>query len=277
MAMPTATALTTIPQLGTAFAISDIGRVRQENEDSFLIDKKLGLLAVADGMGGHIGGAQASKSALASIQTFLLAAMYGEQNPSAALSQHLPDPDATWPDKTLPLIAMTWDAIEFANEQIYQQNIAAGRAESRGMGTTLTGIWKADTDSPIVFFHVGDSRLYRLRQGQLERISRDHTLYQQALELGATDALPAKNLLLQAVGPAALVRPDIKVLDAVAGDFLLLCSDGLHGALPEPLIEQILQQRAQHTIETLIDTLVNQANQYSGSDNITLIGIQLGT
>lgn len=268
-------AIVTIPHLGNACAISDIGRVRKENEDNYLVDTRLGLLAVADGMGGHGGGAQASKIALMSIQEFLRAAIHGQQ--SSDLPNNLPDPDATWPDKTMPLIAMLWDAIEFANEKIYHQNINDGRAESRGMGTTLTGIWKPDAESPIVFFHVGDSRLYRLRDGQLYRISRDHTLYQQALEFGATDLMPAKNLLLQAIGPAAMVRPDIRVVEAQPGDLLLLCSDGLHGALPEQLMEHIIRMHAQQTSAELVQTLVNEANARSGADNITLLCLELQT
>lgn len=263
----------TIPHLGNASAISDVGRVRKENEDNYLIDTKLGLLAVADGMGGHIGGAQASKIALDAIQAFLQAALYGEKTEPAP--ERLPDPDATWPDKTLPLIALAWDAIEFANERIYRQNLADGRAEARGMGTTLTGIWKPDADSPIVLFHVGDSRLYRLRDGQLDRISRDHTLYQQALELGATELMPAKNLLLQAIGPAAMVRPDIKVVETQAGDLLLLCSDGLHGALPEQLMTHIISMNTQQTCAELVQKLVHEANVCSGADNITLLCLEL--
>lgn len=253
--------------------MSDVGRVRKENEDNYLIDPKLGLLAVADGMGGHVGGAQASKIALDTVQAFLRAALYGEK--TELPPDRLPDPDATWPDKTLHLIALAWDAIEFANEQIYRQNLADGRAEARGMGTTLTGIWKADDESPMVLFHVGDSRLYRLHDGQLDRISRDHTLYQQALELGATDLMPAKNLLLQAVGPAAMVRPDIKVIEAQPGDLLLLCTDGLHGALPEQLMEHTIRTNRQQNCAELVLTLVTEANSCSGTDNITLLCLEV--
>ena len=96
------------------------------------------------------------------------------------------------------------------------------------MGTTLTGLWQFQKNGPLLVFHVGDSRLYRYRAGEFHQLTRDQTLYQQALEEGLTDNLPPRNMLLQAMGPYETVKPEVKPQPVQAGDLYMLCTDGLH-------------------------------------------------
>jgi len=118
---------------------------------------------------------------------------------------------------------------------------------------------------------VGDSRLYRYRSGVLQQLTRDQTLYQQALDLGDFEDLPARNLLLQAIGPAAEVTPEIRVLQAEPDDVLLLCSDGLHGSVPHGEIEQSLANATQATLGLVCEKLIGLAKDYGGRDNITVM------
>ena len=123
----------------------------------------------------------------------------------------------------------------------------------------------------MVFFHVGDSRLYRQRGGLLEQLTRDQTLYQQALEAGMVENLPARNLLLQAVGPSPRVTPEVRSLQVTAGDVLMLCSDGLHGSVPHGEIETQLTIVTADTLEPACARLIGLAKEYGGRDNITVM------
>lgn len=167
---------------GRTYGLTDIGPVRKANEDNFLIDANLDLVMVADGMGGHAAGADASALTLLSIRDFLL------QPPQRLLAapqggDATQDPDATCSNKRLTVVSLLFDAVNWANQAVYAQNLALQRVQG-GMGTTLSGFWYSTFADEWVFFHVGDSRLYRLRDGELQQLTRDQTLYQQALEAG---------------------------------------------------------------------------------------------
>ena len=269
---------------GVAFGLTDVGLVRAGNEDNFLIDEALGLVMVADGMGGHAAGAVASAAALMAVRQFLQRAaidvMLNEvQNETpgadAAATLNQRDPEATGSDPNTPTVSRLIDAINFANAELYAQNLNQGRPQG-GMGTTLTGVWQGDCNEDLIYFHVGDSRLYRCRSGALIQLTRDQTLYQQALDRGAIENLPPRNLLLQAVGPASDVVPEIRALRVERNDLLMLCSDGLHGSVPHGDIEQALAVATESTLEKTCTQLIELAKEYGSRDNITVLLVWCG-
>lgn len=247
-----------------AYGVSDVGSVRQSNEDNFLVEPALGLLAVADGMGGHEAGALASTEALTSLRQALKAHSVDVINDGA-------DPDATWSDPDMQAASRLHNAIDQVNQCVYQQNVARHMSEGSGMGTTLTGLWRPQPDGPLLVFHVGDSRLYRYRDGELSLLTRDQTWYQQALEAGKVDRLPARNLLLQAIGPGPKVEPQVRVQPVQPGDLLMLCSDGLHGCVPHQEMHQVLSVARRDTLDTACQRLVDLTREYAGRDNVTVL------
>lgn len=240
--------------LGVAFGLTDIGTVRTSNQDNFLVDIPLGLVAVADGMGGHADGERASAEAL----SVLAAALH------AAVQQEAPATPARQ-------VAALRDAVGHANQQLYQANLAAGRDDGSGMGTTLTGLWQPTPGGPLCIFHVGDTRLYRYRGGQLVQLTHDQTLYQQAIDAGYEYNLPPRNLLLQALGPGAEIAPELLVESAEAGDLYLLCSDGLHGPCSDETIAAVLGQVASAGLEACCAQLIQMAKHDGSRDNITAV------
>ena len=264
---------------GVAFGMTDIGPVRQKNEDNFLIDEALELVMVTDGMGGHAEGAMASATALVAVQQFLRGvvrdtAQHEEGGAPALAALAWQDPDATGLDPNTPAVHLASQAIEFANTALYTYNVAHGRKQD-GMGTTLTGLWQCPFSESLLFFHVGDSRLYRYRAGSLIQLTRDQTLYQQALDMGAIANLPARNLLLQAMGPSPEVTPEIRMLQPECNDLLMLCSDGLHGSVPHGELEHTLATTSKNTLEITCKQLIELAKAYGGRDNITVLLVWL--
>jgi serine/threonine protein phosphatase PrpC len=265
--------------LGLVYGISDTGTVRASNEDNFLIDTSLGLVAVADGMGGHAAGEVASASALQALAQFIgardcdRAAPVADFTPSA-FDPAQADPDATWTDATMRAMITLHDAVEFANARLYQANVAARRGDGDGMGTTITGMWQAAPDGPLFIFHVGDSRLYRLRGGALVQLTRDQTLYQQAVEAGEMHNLPGRNLLLQALGPSAEIKPDLQIQAISPGDTYLLCSDGLYGASTDQSIGALLAAVRPENIAVICQQLIQMAKFDGSRDNITAVIIK---
>lgn len=247
--------------------LSDTGDVRAHNEDDFLIDRALGLAAVADGMGGHMAGEVASAGALAALHAYLAAA---PGLPPAAPDDDAADPDATAVNQRWRHTAALLHAVERANAVLYAENRERGHADGSGMGCTLTGIQTLPGMDAFVAFHVGDSRLYRHRDGVLTQLTRDQTAYQLALESDAPGALPPHNLLLQAVGPAAVVTPDIALHAAQKDDVLLLCSDGLHGWVPHAELEQLVGQSSV-PLASLCGELIALAKRHRSRDNITAV------
>ena len=254
---------------GSAYGMTDVGLVRQSNQDNFLIDARLGLVAVADGMGGHDGGEIASHAALCALRDAL--AIAERANPTASLSDDTIDPDATWQDHHMPAIVAAHEAVEYANAQVYSANLSNAHGEGGGMGTTLTGFWQAGNSGPLIVFHVGDSRLYRYRAGELAVLTRDQTLYQQALEAGVSEDFPPRNLLLQAIGPVAEVTPDVKVFVPQQGDLYMLCSDGLYGNPPHAAIAQIMASATAQSLDYCCTELIELAKVHGSRDNITVV------
>lgn len=255
---------------GCAYGLTDVGLVRQSNEDNFLIEPGQRLVAVADGMGGHDGGEIAARLALESLRDALACA---DLRPACvvACAGNALDPDATWQDEHMPAIIAVHDAVDAANARVYGANVQNGHLEGSGMGTTLTGFWQSQSGGPLLVFHVGDSRLYRYRAGELAVLTRDQTMYQQALEAGLADDLPPRNLLLQAIGPTPHVTPDVKVCDLQPGDLYLLCSDGLYGNTPHAAIQQAMANTHAQSLDTCCAELVELAKRHGSRDNITAV------
>ncbi|TFW14755.1 PP2C family protein-serine/threonine phosphatase [Duganella callida] len=248
-----------------ALGLTDVGLVRTGNEDNFLIDADLGLAMVADGMGGHQSGEVASAGALTAVRDYLRA--HGAELPR----EDSDDADATWSDPSMRAVGLIYNALDAANQHLYQLNLQRGSPDGGGMGTTLCGFWHPPGHAALVLFNVGDSRLYRRRDGRLEQLTRDQTLYQQALDAGMFEHLPARNLLAQAVGPSPAIMPEVRSLPVPPGTLLMLCSDGLYGAVPHGEMEQALAGTDASTLENACARLIALAKDYGGRDNITVL------
>ena len=220
-------------------AATDIGQVREGNEDSFLVVAP--LYAVADGMGGHRGGEVASSLALETVQ-----GMFERKEGSLA------------------------DQVVEANRAVFDRS-QNDRSVS-GMGTTLTA---ALVDgSRVHLVHVGDSRAYLLRGGELAQLTEDHTLVHRMVMEGEisqeeAETHPHRSILTRALGVDQSVQVDESDVEAAAGDRLLLCTDGLTGMVPEGQIREILLESADP--QEAVEKLVKVANRAGGIDNITAV------
>ena len=230
----------------TAAGRTDVGQVRQGNEDALLI--RDGLFAVADGMGGHVAGEVASATALEQVEG-LDGRVY--QDADAAIS------------------ALRTAVVE-ANHTVSQ--LAEEHPEYRGMGTTLTAALVEGRRLHVA--HVGDSRAYLLRDGQLRQLTDDHTLVQHLVDEGQITASeaethPQRSIITRAIGIGAEVEVDTITVDLRAGDQLLLCSDGLTGVIDDDRISELLC--TDDPPQAIVDQLVQEANDGGGPDNITVV------
>lgn len=239
---------------------TDTGRVREQNEDSIGEEVELGTVVLADGMGGYHGGEVASAIAVNSILNHL--------------HEHLPGIHAGTIDKTTgycqeTLIAQA--AIRDANQTIVKA--ANSQSQYRGMGTTIVlGLF---FDNKLAVAHVGDSRMYRFREGLLEQLTVDHTLLQELVDKGfytqqeAQESLN-KNLVTRALGIETEVVIDIHESEVHTGDIYLLCSDGLTDMLADEDIA-ITIKSYQSDLQAMADSLIFMANEKGGRDNISVV------
>jgi len=247
------------------FAKSDLGRVRTNNEDSFLAEPQLGLFLVADGMGGHNSGEVASKMACEVIAGNLKTAlerskeddgtrvMLGENNPGVSEPANI-----------------LLSAVRLANRVIFEAS--RDYAKDHGMGTTLVALLVRDRSYVIAW--VGDSRIYLVRHGQIQQLTTDHSLVQEQLSKGLISNEQAetsefKNVLTRALGTAGDVEVDIAETPAFEDDYLILCSDGLTRMLPDQLILETVKRCADP--ESICVELVELANKAGGRDNVTAL------
>ena len=238
--------------LAAMTAITDTGRVRDGNEDSIAIRPELGLAVLADGMGGHLAGEVASGMAVDIVTREL----------AQALAPYPPDP-------TQAMQAID-QAIRTANQEIYQA--ARARAECAGMGSTVVVALLAG--DRLWVGHVGDSRLYRLRDGELAQLTQDHSVIQELVNRGLYTLEEArqtvsKNLVTRALGVDTHIVVDVSEQPAAAADLYLLCSDGLNEVMSDSEIADIL--RASDELEATAKRLVACANDRGGPDNISVI------
>lgn len=239
---------------------TNVGRKRAHNEDNFAIVPDYGLFLVADGMGGHASGEVASKLAVDTLQEFF--------------QETQKDPDKTWPYKLDRTKGYEENrlimAVKLANLRIYET--ATRDLKKKGMGTTFAGIYTLSSGTYIA--HVGDSRVYRLRNNKLEQVTEDHSLLNEYMKMGRLtpqeiENFPHKNVIMRALGMKDTVKVDTRFEPPVVGDLYLVCSDGLPGPVKDELIEQILREHSD--IKTAASKLIEAANANGGPDNVTCV------
>ncbi|MHB1843709.1 MAG: Stp1/IreP family PP2C-type Ser/Thr phosphatase [Deltaproteobacteria bacterium] len=243
-----------------AQALTDVGRKRPHNEDCFLADDGLGLYIACDGMGGHAAGEVASALCVDFIRQ-------GIVEGGAEIERMRRDPT---PKVREAACRVMEGAIQRASKEIYQ--IAQAEAQKRGMGTTAVAIVVAGNKA--VIGHVGDSRIYLLRAGQVHRLTEDHTLVQAQIKAGLLTKQEAetsqyRNVITRAVGIQESVQVDTLVVDLLPGDVYLLCTDGLHGYLQDEELPKVLGESKD--LGASCRRLIDLANERGGKDNITAI------
>ena len=237
-----------------------VGMVRTNNEDCFRIVSPLNLFVLADGMGGEAHGEVASALA---VETVVKHCIEGRENPAAALLGEA-KPGLTPKGRRL------LSAIHLANQKVFQS--AQEHPERQGMGATLTTAWIDGAQLSVG--HVGDSRVYLLRTGQLQQLTSDHSLVAEQVRRGLLTATEAEqsnlqSVLLRALGTQPQVEVDVEEVGLFPGDVLLLCSDGLTRMVTEPEIAGTLQ--AEPIPQRAAEKLVQLANESGGIDNVTVI------
>jgi protein phosphatase len=238
---------------------SDVGRTREVNEDSLYLPEEERFCIVADGMGGHASGEVASRLAVETAVDYF-------RNTAE-------EPPVTWP------FLVDFDhhqaerrlraAIQLANRRVFE---AAERdPHLRGMGTTMVAC--VFTEHEVLLAHVGDSRAYRIRNGVIDQVTEDHSLFSDYVKLGRADAnaagdFPHKNVIVRALGMKPSTRIDLRREPLRLGDVYVLCSDGLSGMIGDEDIRQIVTQEPD--LDHAASLLVAAANAAGGADNITV-------
>ncbi len=244
---------------------TDVGRQRDHNEDSWAVLEEHRLYVVADGMGGHSAGDVASKVATQTLVDFF---------------EQTDNEDATWPAGFN--VSMTEEenrlttGIRLANRQVFEKSVT--NRDLRGMGTTLVGATMSRDRRRMAIAHVGDSRAYRVREGRIEQLTRDHSLVSDILEampdLSAEQRaeLP-KNVVTRALGVQDSVNVDCGSFDVREGDIYILCSDGLSGMVADEEILSIVSSAPQPDVACRL--LVRAANDHGGEDNVTVLVVRI--
>jgi protein phosphatase len=244
--------------------ITDTGRIRDHNEDTFGTDPDIGLVVLADGMGGYKAGEVASGITVRTVMGLLKAAVERED-----LARHDDDSGLSRPGILLR------DAIQRANKLVHQT--AKTQANCEGMGTTVVaGLF---FDDRLTVAHVGDSRLYRCRDGKLEQVTRDHSLMQELVARGfytpeEAQRAAAKNYVTRALGVEATVEVEVTEVPVLKDDLYLLCSDGLTDMVEDDDIQLTISTFGAN-LETLARQLVLLSNDNGGRDNISIVLVRV--
>lgn len=249
----------TTPYHVTSHGMTDVGLVRQKNEDAWAELPQQQLFLLADGMGGHQSGDVAAKEAIKALEKLAAEPL----SPKAEKKLTL--------DETRTFLKKS---IEEVNTQVF--NLGYSDEELRGMGTTLCALHVHDDG--VVYAHVGDSRIYRLRDEELEQVTRDHSLLRELVDLGQLDEEQSieflyKNILTRAVGTEPVVEPTVNTAEIQPGDLYLLCSDGLTDMLTDDIIEEIMIREKNLKISS--QALVKAAKEQGGNDNITVVLVKI--
>lgn len=244
-----------MPLKVSSTGISDVGLVRQNNEDVWAEIPDLCFYVLADGMGGHQAGEIAAKEAVNSL-CHLIKKAFKEP-------------------KTLEEYV---EIIKVAFEQVNSYVYKLGRSSSdyKGMGTTLCALLLCENG--VIFAHVGDSRIYRFRKEKLEQVTKDHSLICELVELGQIDEVQAsefvyKNIITRAIGTEPYVEPSIQSSNLEEGDIYLLCSDGLSDLLSLKEIEHIIKNES--LLCQTAKALVDRSKAKGGHDNITVVMVKV--
>ncbi len=244
--------------------VSDAGRVREHNEDTIGTDADIGLVVLADGMGGYKAGEVASGIAVRTVMSLLKEAIERED-----LAQRDPESGLSRPGILLR------DAIHRANKVIYQT--ARTQANCEGMGTTVVaGLF---FDDKLTIAHVGDSRLYRLRGAEFRQVTQDHSLLQELVSRGfytpeEAQRAAAKNYVTRALGVEATVEVDVTEIPVDKDDVFLLCSDGLSDMVDDDDIQLTISTFGAN-LRTLARQLVLLGNDNGGRDNISIVLVKV--
>ena len=246
--------------------VSSVGRVRANNEDSFKIVEALNLFVLSDGMGGEAHGEIASALA---VETVVKHCLETVADPAMTVFGDMP---AGWSEKTKRLSS----AVHLANKSIYDS--AQAHPEQHGMGATLTAAWI--DGSKLSIAHVGDSRAYLLRSGNLQQLTSDHSLVDEQVRRGILTPAEAErsemqSVLLRALGAHLEIEVDAEEHTLFGRDVLVLCSDGLTRMVTEPEIAGTLQ--AEPDPAKAAARLVELANEQGGADNVTVLVVRAGS
>jgi serine/threonine protein phosphatase PrpC len=242
-------------------AISDVGRKRTANEDTYTADGDLNLFIVADGMGGHAAGEVASKVAVDSIQDFI---RYTSN-----------DKEITWPYEFDESLSMAGNrlksAIQLAHAKVLE--VTTQKKEFQGMATTVVSLMVEDAKAQVA--HVGDSRAYLIRGDSLIQLTSDHSWVNEQLRTGAITSQqarnhPYRNIVTRALGGPNPVDVDVSEEPMEDGDIVLLCSDGLNTMLSDDQILQTIRNN-KDDLDKACQELITLANQNGGEDNVTAI------
>ena len=220
---------------------TDVGLVRPNNQDAVILGG--GLMGIADGMGGHRGGETASAGA----RDGLIRALEGKEPARDALEE----------------------AVKTVNQELWDRQ--ASDESLAGMGTTLSVLWPAEEQMLIA--HVGDSRIYLLREGKIRQVTRDHSMVADMVRKGLLTeeqaaVHPMRNYITRAVGTEPTIQADILGVERQTGDRWLICSDGLHGLLGK---EELARLMAEEDLEEAADQMMREALDRGGRDNISLV------
>lgn len=245
--------------------VTDVGRVRSNNEDCFRIVEPLSLYVLSDGMGGEAHGEVASAMAVDTIVNYCSNPIRDPNDTAVIASQ------TGWSDKTRLLTK----SVHRANKSIYEA--AEANAEQHGMGATVTAAWI--DGSKLSVAHVGDSRAYLLRAGSLQQLTSDHSLVAEQVRRGILTPAEAEqsemqSVLLRALGAVPEIEVDTEEYVIFARDILMLCCDGLTRMVTEPEIAGTLQAETDPT--RAAEKLIALANERGGVDNITVIVARIG-
>jgi len=240
---------------------TDQGLKRTINEDYFGVNENLGLILVADGMGGHNAGEVASKTAVETITKFI--------------QRCSEDKDFTWPYGFNPNLSEAENrlltGVRLANREVC--NLASEKKEFSGMGTTIVGA--LINNNKITIAHVGDSRAYRIQNKKIEQLTVDHSWVSEQMQKKLITEDEAKNhrwknVITRALGNKLDIEVDLKTFDIVSGDIFLFCTDGLSGMIMNEDILNIIES-SKDNLKTATEILIKKSNDAGGLDNITLV------
>ncbi len=248
-----------MPYKGSAYGHSDIGLVRQNNEDFWQGLAELHFFALADGMGGHRAGEVASKEAVTSLCDII-------QNSLSTQKEHLTMEE---------MHGVMQLAYEEVNKVVYRKS--RSNYEYRGMGTTLCSLYFHEQG--LISCHVGDSRIYRQRNGMLEQLTKDDSLVREMIDSGrlsideVVKGAAYKSIITKAIGTEPNVEPSVHTYDLVEEDIFLMCSDGLSDMLTSSEIEEIINAKAD--VKKCVKELISTAKERGGFDNVTVVLIKV--
>ncbi|MBN2059739.1 MAG: serine/threonine-protein phosphatase [Deltaproteobacteria bacterium] len=242
-----------------ASGLSDRGLVREENEDSIFLDESGQVLLLADGMGGHERGAEASQTAVKVFKEHLTPEKIKEELRDITAAAGVSPEIACLYTIIFRAVGKTAEYLAKRNDELMLK---------RYMGTTIVGLFLAK-DGNVLWFHIGDSRLYLWRDSALKRLTADHSLYSEWVKAGRIGPEPNKNIITRVMGIDRFVDADIDWDKRVTNDLFLLCSDGLTDMITDAQIEEVLNSEVD--VDIIANRLLDKALEAGGKDNTSVI------